>query len=210
MSRQDRKDNNTIMEKLDSIQKDQQEILSLLRKLNVKQLSAQGGFSSGNTIRRMLKTLGTNGLWSKYSLKGEKGKNSSSTITSVCSNDKSIQCMFKIRVILGGVTHVKESEQRGKQGDQPSLFWMKSRQDYRTSIYIIKDLTETGIITRKTGVNSFTSKIKKTYENEKKSIPGFPDILTDEKFENESGDESDSESEIDDGNVKLPDDHSLH
>ncbi|XP_052093559.1 uncharacterized protein LOC127729725 isoform X2 [Mytilus californianus] len=122
MSRQERKDNDNIMEKLDVMHKDQQEILSLLRKLNVsntssggaenqaekqsavvdlkqidselemeafcsklqddqsfrrkmvKQLSALGGFSSGDTIRRMLRTLGTNGLWSKYSLKGKKGK----------------------------------------------------------------------------------------------------------------------------------------
>lgn len=40
----------------------------------MKQLSALGGYSSGDTIRRMLKTLGTNALWSKYSLKGKKGK----------------------------------------------------------------------------------------------------------------------------------------
>ncbi|CAC5403295.1 unnamed protein product [Mytilus coruscus] len=39
------------------------------------------------------------------------------------------------------------------------------------------------------------------------SLPGFPDTLIDEKSENESGDESDSESEIDDFNVELPDDN---
>lgn len=37
-------------------------------------LTSLGGHSCGESVRRMMRKLGTNDLWSKYSLKGKKGK----------------------------------------------------------------------------------------------------------------------------------------
>ncbi len=37
-------------------------------------LSSLGGSSDAGIVRKMMRTLGTNGLWSHYSLKGNKGK----------------------------------------------------------------------------------------------------------------------------------------
>ncbi|CAG2195975.1 unnamed protein product [Mytilus edulis] len=41
----------------------------------VNLLSTLGGHKVGDTVRKMLRVLGTNGLWSNYSLKGKKKKN---------------------------------------------------------------------------------------------------------------------------------------
>jgi len=37
-------------------------------------LSSMGGSSLGDTVRRMLRKIGTPTLWSQYNLKGRKGK----------------------------------------------------------------------------------------------------------------------------------------
>ncbi|XP_032813184.1 uncharacterized protein LOC116943931 [Petromyzon marinus] len=40
----------------------------------ISYLSSLGGCNVGDSVHRMMRTLGTNALWSKYSLKGRKGK----------------------------------------------------------------------------------------------------------------------------------------
>ena len=37
-------------------------------------LTSMGGHNVADTVRRCVKRLGTNALWSSYSLKGKKGK----------------------------------------------------------------------------------------------------------------------------------------
>ncbi|XP_078340363.1 uncharacterized protein LOC144627355 isoform X1 [Crassostrea virginica] len=46
------------------------------KKKLVQYFMSQGGYSPSNCIRRMMRKLGTNALWAKFSLKGQKGKES--------------------------------------------------------------------------------------------------------------------------------------
>ncbi|XP_063417282.1 uncharacterized protein LOC134699797 isoform X2 [Mytilus trossulus] len=63
--------------------KSEEELLEIIRELEnpefkkklVNLLSTLGGHKVGDTVRKMLRVLGTNGLWSNYSLKGKKKKN---------------------------------------------------------------------------------------------------------------------------------------
>ncbi|CAC5420020.1 unnamed protein product [Mytilus coruscus] len=63
--------------------KSEEELLEIIRQLEspefkkklINLLSTLGGSKVGDTIRKMLRVLGTNCLWSNYSLKGKKNKN---------------------------------------------------------------------------------------------------------------------------------------
>ncbi|XP_076857404.1 uncharacterized protein LOC143511712 [Brachyhypopomus gauderio] len=44
------------------------------RKKMIRYLSLQGGGSLGDAVRRMLRKIGSNSLWTEYSFKGRKGK----------------------------------------------------------------------------------------------------------------------------------------
>ena len=44
--------------------------------LQVLFLTSQGGHDSGDCLRRIMKRIGTNHLWSQYSLRGQKQKRS--------------------------------------------------------------------------------------------------------------------------------------
>ncbi|CAC5387233.1 unnamed protein product [Mytilus coruscus] len=63
--------------------KSEEELLEIIRQLEspefkkklINLLSTLGGNKVGDPVRKMLRVLGTNGLWSNYSLKGKKKKN---------------------------------------------------------------------------------------------------------------------------------------
>ena len=48
--------------------------MSMVVCLQTAYLTSMGGHNIGDTIRRCVQRLGTNALWSNYSLKGKKGK----------------------------------------------------------------------------------------------------------------------------------------
>ncbi|KAK3880426.1 hypothetical protein Pcinc_015109 [Petrolisthes cinctipes] len=64
-------------------------------------LSALGGHSLGNTVRRIFRQLGTNSVWSYYSLKGKKGKKAFADIP---------LCSVVIKACLTSYTKAKMSE----------------------------------------------------------------------------------------------------
>ncbi|KAK3874781.1 hypothetical protein Pcinc_020305 [Petrolisthes cinctipes] len=64
-------------------------------------LSALGGHSLGNTVRRIFRQLGTNSVWSYYSLKGRKGKKAFADIP---------LCSVVIKACLTSYTKAKMSE----------------------------------------------------------------------------------------------------
>ncbi|XP_064107049.1 uncharacterized protein LOC135216035 [Macrobrachium nipponense] len=68
-------------------------------------LSSLGGHSLGDTVRRIIKKLGSNSVWSSYSLKGRKGK--------LAFTDLPI-CKVVIRACLRNYRKAKLSEVEGE------------------------------------------------------------------------------------------------